>query len=76
MALRNYYQIPCYSADAQAANGWMNLTQAARILSSSRKTLRLAAERVEIEAQHHLPNGPWIINRRALEAQAAVDLVK
>jgi hypothetical protein len=43
-ALRSYHQIPCHSADAQAAEGWMNLTQAARVLNVNPRTLRLAME--------------------------------
>jgi hypothetical protein len=75
-ALRTYHQIPCYSADVQGAEGRVNLTQAARILNLSPKTLRLAVERGEIEARHPLPDGPWVISRCALQTQAAADLVQ
>src|SRR5262249_47996375 len=72
--LRSYHQIPRHSADAQAAEGWMNLTQAARVLNINPRTLRLAVERGQIEAHHQLPDGPWVINRRALQTSAAADL--
>ena len=75
-ALRTYHQILCYSADVHGAAGWVNLTQAAHILNLSPKTLRLAVERGEIEARHPLPDGPWVINQRALQTQAAADLVQ
>jgi hypothetical protein len=75
-ALRSYHQIPCHSADAQAVEGWMNLTQAARVLNVNPRTLRLAMERGQIEARHPLPDGPWVINRRALQTSAAADLVQ
>ena len=45
----------------------MTLTQAASALAVSAKTLRLAAERGEVEAQHPLADGPWIFNRSSLE---------
>jgi hypothetical protein len=69
-ALRSYHQIPRYSVDAQAAEGWMNLTQAARVQNINPRTLRLAVERGQIEAR--------VINRRALQLQtsAAVNLVQ
>jgi hypothetical protein len=35
-------------------------------------TLELAIEGVDIEAEHPLANGPWVINRRALETGKAV----
>jgi hypothetical protein len=35
-------------------------------------TLRLAIERGDIEAEHPLANGPWVINRRALETEKAI----
>jgi hypothetical protein len=35
-------------------------------------TLRLAIARGEIEAEHPLANGPWVIHRRALEADKAI----
>lgn len=75
-ALRSYHKIPCHSADAQAAEGWMNLTQAARVLNINPRTLRFAVERGQIEARHPLPDGPWVINRRALQTSAAADLVQ
>jgi hypothetical protein len=75
-ALCTYHQIPCYSADVQGAAGWVNLTQAAHILNLSPKTLRLAVERGEIEARRSLPDGPWVINRCALQTQAAAHLIQ
>ena len=51
--------------------GWMTLTQAAKVLAITAKTLRLAAERGEIAAQHPLADGPWVFNRTAIETMAA-----
>jgi hypothetical protein len=35
-------------------------------------TLRLAIERGEIEAEHPLPDGPWVLNHRGLETGPAL----
>jgi transposase len=70
-SLRNHHAIACYDADKCEAEGWMNLTEAANTLGVSAKTLRLAVERGEIEAEHPLDDGPWIFNRRAIETEAA-----
>ena len=39
------------------------------------RTLRLAVERGEIEAEHPLDDGPWIFNRRAIETEAAAQFL-
>jgi hypothetical protein len=71
-SLRSHHAIPPYSADCRRAEGWLTLTEAADHLHMSGITLRLAIERGEIEAEHPLANGPWVINRRALETPKAV----
>ena len=76
IALRSYHEIPCYSVERRRAEGWMNLTEAATSLSLSGRTLRLAVERGEIEAEHPLADGPWVINQRALETDAAARFVE
>jgi hypothetical protein len=53
----------------------MNLNEAAGVLGISARTLRLAAERGEIEGVHPLPEGPWVFQRHVLESPAAVALV-
>ena len=54
----------------------MNQTQAAAFLDISAGALRLAVSRGEIEAQHPLPDGPWVFNRRSLQTEAASELVR
>jgi hypothetical protein len=54
----------------------MNLTEAARQLHMSARTLRVAAERGEIAAEHPLSDGPWVFNRNELESAAAIKLVE
>src|SRR4029434_685718 len=75
-SLRSHHGIPAYSDDRCKAEGWLTLTEAAHQLQVSGITLRLAIERGEIEAGHPLANGPWVINRRALETEKAVRFVE
>jgi DNA invertase Pin-like site-specific DNA recombinase len=75
VSLRTHHDIACYDRDRRAAEGWMNLTEAARVLGISARTLRLAVERGEIEAAHPLPDGPWVFQRSALAAPTAAALV-
>jgi hypothetical protein len=71
-SLRSHHGIAAYNADRRRAEGWLTLTEAADQLHISGITLRLAIERGEIEAEHPLASGPWVINRRALETPKAV----
>lgn len=75
-ALRSYRKIPSHSPEKRREEGWMNLTEAAHSLGISARTLRLAVERGEIEGEHPLDVGPWILNRDALQAEAAAKLVE
>jgi hypothetical protein len=74
-ALRTYHEIPCYDRNRRESEGWMNLTEAADVLGISARTLRLAVERGEIEADHPLADGPWVFQRSVLETPAAATLV-
>ena len=49
----------------------VNLTEAARFLGISSRTLRLAVERGEIEGAHPLSDGPWVFSRTQLETDQA-----
>ncbi len=68
VSLRTHHDIPCYDRDRRECEGWMNLKEAARVLGINPRTLRLAVERGEIEAEHPLRDGPWVFQRRVLEA--------
>jgi len=76
ISLRSHHGIPPYSAERRKAEGWLTLTEAADHLQISGITLRLAIERGEIEAEHPLASGPWVINRRALETEQAVQFAE
>jgi DNA invertase Pin-like site-specific DNA recombinase len=75
-SLRSHHKIPCYQAERRDEQPWLNLTEAARELHVSTRTLRLAAEHGEIPAQHPLADGPWLFNREALQTPAAAALVQ
>ena len=76
VSLRSHHGIPCYSEERRHAEGWLTLTEAAAQLGVSGITLRQAIERAEIEAEHPLSAGPWVLNRRALDTVAAAQLVE
>jgi DNA invertase Pin-like site-specific DNA recombinase len=71
-ALRSHHRIPCYKPDDPQR--WINLTDAAAYLDISSRTLRLAIDRGEIQADHPFADGPWVISRDALESKAAQTL--
>src|SRR5487761_2476404 len=75
-ALRSHHKIACYDAHRCEEEGWMNLTNAARFMKLGPKTLRLAAERGEITAEHPLSDGPWVFNREVLQSHAAKGLAE
>jgi DNA invertase Pin-like site-specific DNA recombinase len=71
-ALRSHNRIPCYKSDEQHI--WINLTDAAAYLDISARTLRLAIDRGEIQADHPFPDGPWVISRGILDSETAQTL--
>lgn len=76
VSLRNWHEIPCHSSDRCREEGWLKLNQAAAELGVSPRTLRLAIERGEIAGEHPLDDGPWIVNRQALQSPAAEELAR
>ena len=70
-ALRSQYRIPVFREAAAGEEPWLNLTQAAARVGVAARTLRLAAERGEIDAAHPLADGPWVFSRAALDGPAA-----
>jgi hypothetical protein len=70
-ALRSHHRIPVYKAADDGIEPWLNLSDAAKLLHVSPKTLRLATEAGKIEAVHPLPDGPWIFGRAALSTPTA-----
>jgi len=74
-SLRSYHKIPRYCPHKRRQQGWLNLTQSAKLLGISPRTLRLAVERGEIRGEHPLSDGPWVFNRCDLETEAARTVV-
>ena len=75
-ALRSHHRIPVHRPADSGIEPWLNLSDAARLLHVSSKTLRLAAEAREIDAIHPLADGPWIFSRASLAATAAQAIVE
>lgn len=75
-ALRSSYRIPVYRAAENGIEPWLNLSQAATIVGVAPRTLRLAAERGEIDAMHPLEDGPWLFRRADLDGPAAQSLAQ
>ena len=75
-ALRSYRKIPVFNPDPGGLDLWLNLSGAAKLLGVAPKTLRLAAEAGEIEANHPLADGPWVFERTELSKTAAQQLRK
>lgn len=73
-SMRSTQRIPVHLPAEDGCEPWLNLTQAASLLGITPKTLRLAAERADIDALHPLADGPWLFSRAALEGPAAQSL--
>ena len=69
-SLRQYHEIPVFSPEAKAEAGWLILTEAARLLRCSSRTVRLAVERGELRGEHPLPDGPWLFQLTDLTSSA------
>jgi hypothetical protein len=74
--LRSHHKIPVYRTATDGIEPWLNLTKAAALIDVSPKTLRLAAENGEIDANHPLPDGPWIFSCAVLTGSAAKSLTE
>lgn len=70
-SLRCNHGIDCHDAERQAAEGWLNLSQAARLVGVANRTLRVAIERGDIAAERPIACGPWILNRQTLQGEGA-----
>lgn len=75
-SLRSHHQIPVHRPAPDGREPWLNLSRAAALVGVTPRTLRLAAEAGRIEAEHPLPDGPWIFSREALEGPAAQTLAQ
>src|SRR5215213_4838649 len=69
-SLRSQYKIPVYNQAENGLEPWLTLNDAAAKVGVAPRTLRLAAERGEIEAVHPLADGPWLFRRADLDGLA------
>jgi DNA invertase Pin-like site-specific DNA recombinase len=75
-SLRANHGIKCHDAECQAAEGWLNLSKAARLVGVSNRTLRNAIERGYIAAERPIACGPWVLNKQALDSEATRRLLE
>jgi DNA invertase Pin-like site-specific DNA recombinase len=75
-SLRCNHQILCYDERRQGDEGWMNLSQAARQIGIANRTLRTAIEQGHIAAERPIACGPWVLNARSLETEAALRFIE
>jgi DNA invertase Pin-like site-specific DNA recombinase len=75
-SLRSTHKIANHCPERKTREGWMNLTEAARYLGVSAKTLRIAVEQGRIEGKHPLTDGLWILKREHLERPEVHRLVE
>lgn len=70
-SLRSHHKIPVFRPAPDGIEPWLNLTDAARLLGVSAKTLRIAAETGVVKGDHPLPDGPWLFSRSELATPQA-----
>jgi DNA invertase Pin-like site-specific DNA recombinase len=70
-SLRSSHRIPVHRPADDGQEPLLNLTKAASTLGVAPKTLRLAAERGDIDGLHPLPDGPWLFRKVDLDGPAA-----
>ena len=75
-SLRHRNGIDCHDAQRQTTQGWINLSQAAKLLGTTRNTLRDAIERGEVAAERPIACGPWILNRKSLQSEEVRQFVE
>jgi hypothetical protein len=71
-SLRSNHDIQCHDARRQETEGWLNLSQAARLVGIANRTLRLGIERGDVAAERPIACGPWVVNKQALQSDTAV----
>ena len=76
VSLRAWNEIPCFSRERCLEEGWLQLSESAKQLGISPRTLRLAIERGELPGEHPLADGPWIIQRDDLQSPAAQSFIQ
>jgi DNA invertase Pin-like site-specific DNA recombinase len=71
-SLRCYHEIQCHDPRRHSAEGWVNLSQAARLAGIANRTLRVGIDRGYITAERPIACGPWVLNAQNLRSDSAV----
>jgi hypothetical protein len=75
-ALRSHHGIPVFRPAPDGTEPWLALTDAARLIGVSPKTLTIAAEAGAVDSNHPLSDGSWLFRRSELatpQAQQVAD---
>ena len=75
-SLRSTHEIPVHRSVEDGCEPWLNLREAAALVGVAPRTLRIAAEKGEIEAMHPLADGPWIFKRQDLAGETAQSIAR
>lgn len=75
-ALRYNHEIDRHDPQRQATEGWMNLSDASRLVGLSHAKVRAGIDRGDILAERPIACGPFVLNKRALETEAAVQFLR
>jgi len=68
-SIRNYHDIPVYSEDRQAANGWLNMKEAAAFLGISPMSANRLLAKGIIKGRQIVAYAPWLIKKDDLETE-------
>jgi hypothetical protein len=75
-ALRHNHDIHCHDERRQTAEGWMNLSDAARLVGVASGTLRTGIEKGDIAAERPIVCGPWVLKKENLETERAIRFIE
>jgi len=75
-SLRHRVGIPCFTSENKETQGWLTISEAADRMGIAWKTVQRAIERGDIEAEHPLPGGPWILSEAELGKPKVLELLE
>src|SRR4051794_18124142 len=75
-SLRCNHAIQCYDPQRQNDEVCLNLSQAARLVGVTNRTLRVAIEHGHVADERPIASGPWVLNKQSLQTDAAVHFLE